>query len=546
MRRGTSYWPILFLAFFLSFAFQGPQKLKVRVSYVSGRSLFLDKGSRDGIQVGDTLLIRFPGGPPLKLRILSVSESSSRARVPEGVQGASAGVSGEIRIPRERLQRLKEKAKAPRRARSHPPWKRELQRARPGEPLLAPVIARKASERPSRWDGRFRFYGLRTWDRDGGRATGFGLFRPGLSLRGRNPFRNGGELRMDAEVQRREVYLEDEPDTQDDRGRVNRLYYEKEGAFFSYRAGRFVSSHHPEIGVVDGAEVRVPLSRSQTMGVLLGGMPEATDALTTGRDLGMALYWLREVEDFRLRLAFEKTWHKGVPDRDLFVVSAERSFEGGPSIFFHSLFDHYGDLDQVKSKGFEWTEAMLRLRQEIAEGQTLSASFLHLKLPELKRFEFPGLAADRLRNFRSDRLTLSSDHELGDGFEARTRLDFWEDQDRDGVSLEAGLRSQDFLFEDGDVDLLIYRRTSSFFTGPGFRVRARKRMGEFDGSLSYEWAAYETRGTVSGGATLVDQSVEISVDYQPPAPWFASLFLERRFGDGRDSWSLGMFFQLRF
>jgi hypothetical protein len=351
---------------------------------------------------------------------------------------------------------------------------------------------------------------------------------------------------MDAEIQRREVYLQDEPDTKDDRGRLNRFYYEKDGAFYSYRAGRFVSPDHPEIGVLDGAELRIPLSKQQRVGVLLGSLPEATDALTTGKDLGVALYWLREEEDQRLRLAYQKTWHKGVPDRDLFVVSGEKRWEGGPSLYVHSLFDHYGDLDRVKSKGFEWTEAMFRLRHEIQEGHTLSVSFLHIKLPELRRFEFPTLAGDRLRNFRSDRLTFSSDHELGKGFEARTRVDVWEDQDRDGISVEGGLRAQDFFFQNGELDLLIYRRESSFFTGPGFRLRARKRMGEFHGSLSYEWAAFETRGTVSGGATLVDQSIELSLDYQPPAPWFTSLFLERRFGDGRDSWSVGLFFQLRF
>ncbi len=537
----------LLLAPLVSWAPQGQARgflrIRARVSYVTGRSIFLDKGSKDGLQVGDYLLIRFPGSGPLKLRIQAVSESSSRVRLPEGIQGG-VGVSGEVRIPEERLQK-KKSAEGLRRARPHSAWKRKLEPARPGEPLLAPVRVRRASDRPVRWDGRFRLYGLRTFDNEGGRSTGFGLFRPGINLKGRNPFRNGGELHLDAEVQRREVYLQDEPDTKDDRGRVNRLYYSKEGALFSYRAGRFVSPDHPEIGILDGAELGIPLTRVQKMGVLLGGMPEVTDALTTGRDLGMAIYWLREEEDQRLRVAFQKTWHKGVPDRDLLVLSGEKRWES-TSFFVHSLVDHYGNLDQVKSKGFEWTEAMFRLRHKLQEGQVLSVSYLHLKLPELRRFAFPGLVADRLRNFRSDRLTLSSEHELGEGFEGRTRIDFWKDQDRDGISVEGGLRARDFFYENGDLDLLLYRRESTFFTGPGLRLRARKRWGEWDGSLSYEWAAFETRGTVAGGATLVDQSVEVSLDYQPPAPWYVSVFLERRFGDGRDSWSLGMFFQLRF
>ena len=527
---------------------QGPVRVRVRVSYITGRSAFLDKGASQGIQVGDQVLLRLPGLGLVKSRVQSVSESSCRILLPAQGLALAQGAQGEVLVPRDRVpskSRGRTTPPKPKRARSHPPWTRPIPRAGPGEPLLAPVMARKASERPTRWDGRLRLQALRTWDREGGRATGFGLFRSGVSLRGRNPLRNAGEFQFDGELQRRQVFLQDEPDTKDDRGRVDRLYYRKEGAFFAYQLGRFVSIQHPEIGVLDGAGMEVAVSKKGRVGVLLGSLPEATDALTTGRDLGAVLYWVREVEDSRLRVAFQKTWHKGVPDRDLLVLSAEKSWEG-LRLYAHSLFDHYGDLDRVKAKGLDWTEGMFRLSADVAEGHSVQASLTHFTLPETRRFEFPPLASDLLRDFRSDRLSLSSDHELGGGFEAGTRVDFWKDQSKSGVSVEASLRAQDVLFEDGDVDLLVYRRESSFFTGPGFRLRGRKSVGDLELSMSYEWTAFETQGTVAGGSTLIDQSFNLSLDYQPPASWYGSVFLERRFGDGRDSWSLGMFWQLRF
>jgi hypothetical protein len=326
---------------------------------------------------------------------------------------------------------------------------------------------------------------------------------------------------------------------------VNRLFYQKEGPVFSYQLGRFISIEHPEIGVLDGASLEVAVSRNGRAGILLGALADATDSLSTGNDLGLVFYWVRETEDSRLRAAFQKTWHKGVPDRDLLVLSAEKNWEG-LRLYAHSLFDHYGGLDRIKPQGIDWTQGMFRLSWDVFEGQLLHLSFFHVALPETRRFEFPALASDLLRDFRSDRLTLSSDHELGGGFEMGTRIDYWKDQNRSGVSVEGSLRAVDVFFADGDVDLLIYRRESSFFTGPGFRLRARKELGEFDASLSYEWAAFETVGTVAGGSTLVDQSLHFSLDYQPQASWYGSVFLDRRFGDGRDSWSLGLFWQLRF
>jgi len=541
-------WGLLHLVLLVRLPSQGPKRVHVRVSYVTGRSAFLDKGSKQGLRVGDQVLLRFPGNAPLKLRIRVVSESSSRVTLPSGLALPPQGAAGEVLVPQDRFQQKPKNKKGtqkPKRAHTHPPWTRLVPKAGPGESLLAPVMARRARERPTRWDGRWRVQALRTWDQAGGGTSGFGLFRTGLNLRGRNPLHNGGEFRMDAEVQRRQVYLQEEADPKDNRGRVNRLYYRKEGKVFSYQAGRFVSIQHPEIGVLDGGNLEVAVSRKGRVGLLLGSLADATDALSTGNDLGFALYWVRETEDSRLRAAFQKTWHKGVPDRDLFVVSGEKTWEG-LRLYAHSLFDHYGDLDRVKAKGFDWTEGMFRLSLDVAEGQSVQVSLTHLTLPETRRFEFPALASDLLRNFRSDRLSVSTDHDLGGGFEAGTRLDFWKDQDNSGVSVEASLRADEVLFSDGDVDLLVYRRESSFFTGPGFRLRARKDIGDVDLSFSYEWAAYETVGTVAGGSTLTDQSVNLSLDYQPEAPWYGSVFLERRFGDGRDSWSLGMFWQIRF
>ncbi len=546
-------WGFIQLVLLVRLPAQGPKRVPVRVNYLTGRSGFLDKGSKQGIQVGDQVLLRLPGIGLLKLRIKAVSESSSRILLPAQGLALAQGAQGEVLVPRDRFQKKSDEAKgdegkrhpAPKRARPHPPWTRLIPKAGPGEPLLAPVMARRATERQSRWDGRLRLQALRTFDQQGAGATGFGLFRSGLSLRGRNPMRNGGELQLDAEIQRRQVFLQDEPDTKDDRGRVNRLYYRKEGAFFAYQLGRFVSIQHPEIGILDGGSLEVSVSRKGRVGVLLGSLPEATDALTTGRDLGAVLYWVRESEHSRLRAAFQKTWHKGVPDRDLLVLSGERTWEG-VRLYAHSLFDHYGDLDRVKAKGWGWTEGMLRLSVDVTEDHSFQASLTHLTLPETRRFEFPALASDLLRDFRSDRVTLSSDHDLGAGFEAGTRVDLWKDQNKSGVSVEGSLRAQDVLFPDGDVDLMVYRRESSFFTGPGFRLRGRKSLGDWEASLSYEWAAFETQGTLAGGSTLIDQTINLSLDYQPPASWFGSFYLERRFGDGRNSWSLGMFWQLRF
>ncbi|MFQ5507028.1 MAG: hypothetical protein ACE5F1_19835, partial [Planctomycetota bacterium] len=249
---------------------------------------------------------------------------------------------------------------------------------------------------------------------------------------------------------------------------------------------------------------------------------------------------------YHLGLAYQRSWHKGNEDRNLALLSADYSGIEGLFLSARAWIDYYGTGDRIKSRGIELTELQLNGLYTFATASGLSLYLSHLRLPELRRSEFTPVSAALIRDFRVFRLGLSSWHEIDEHWRVDGRFDYWDDQADDGIGGEVRGAARNLLYDAGEVSLSVFETGGRFTSGPGYRVAANRAFPFGFVSLSWEHTEVRVRQLFQGDTTLAQQALLSTVDLSVGQRTHLSVMTDYRYGEGQNSFGLGLFLQTYF
>jgi hypothetical protein len=531
------------------------ERLPVRIVQVAGRSVYFDKGRRDGVVPDLRIRLAPAGGVPFEVRVVVAASSGARAEIPAHLPLPPVGTRGEAILDagsRARLDRAADGKAESRSVPEHPPWSTDDAGFTRDAPLLVRARGQTRSERPTRWRGREFLHYQFLEDRGGDRRNSYQFGRLGTELEAENPFGRGGALYLEADLDRRGTDLWRGEDASDTRLRLDKLSYawgiERERSHRG-EVGRFISHSVPELGLLDGVETSLRLAGGYRVGGGLGTAPEPLPTRDTGDDLGVHVF--AEIEPaadaaFAGLIAFQKTWHHGRDDRD--QVFGRLEWTPGDAWRLWSSFrvDIYDSSDRIKGSGAQLTEfwAQAQWLPRFDRGIALSAS--RYRWAELRRDEVLGVPVALVRDSYVDRLDLSAWFPVAERVRVRLRGDRWQDQDRDGANGEVSVDLREFLDPSGFLFLSAHYSDAAYSSGPTLRGRYSRTLGGSFVSLSYESSLLRSRG-FGGVRQHADRHVvRGEYDFGPGDRWDASLGVERTFGDLEDSFGLTLFLQYRF
>ncbi len=530
------------------------KRLEVQVTAASGGSIYLDKGRKDGVAIGDLVLVHASAAGTFEALVRSVSKSSCRVELPPGAPAVAPSDPAEVLVPLSRLQEMEAEGEDEEPAKAvpdHPEWTASPEEWDGETPLLAAAWDRTPDEKPTRLRGRVFFTGQNTWDDEFGENE-FTSARLGTEVFIENPWKDGGEIHFDGELMLRRADLEFGTDSRTTRGRLDRLSYSwggdrQEESF--YEVGRFLQNEFPELGVLDGGEYVRRLDSGARVGASFGYMPEQYPRMETGDDLQVAVFYRTDSddpEDMVLGIAYQSTWHKGDADRNLVIGTLDWNPTEQLSLYGSAWVDYYGSGDDIKDDGVELTQFRLNGVYRIDQDSGVGAHVSHTRWPELLRNQLQSATAEQILDNETSRIGVSGWHRLAEDVRLDGRLDHWEDEDDSGGSGDIRLALRDMLYEKGEVAVAVFTTRGSFTEGNGLRLSANRSFGHGTFcTVSWENAQYE-QDTAGADEDLDQQTVRASLDMLLGATRNLSLYAERRTGDSQDSKNLGVFFQQRF
>lgn len=473
--------------------------LRVLAVLASGE-VQIDRGARDGVEVGSAVRLLPKDGAPRHGVVTSVEERTAQVELDAGSTAVAPGVRGEVEValpeaaPAEGAtadsapeqtsdgpgDQLAEEGAPPERPR--PAWERTDDGWTASEPLLARVHAERPEERTRVIGGRLYFAGGFATTLDGER--GHGASRGGFDALVTNPFGRGGQLDLDAEIDVRSDFVP--ADDGSDRGaarlRFDALSYSWGGDRYSpegYTVGRFLMRTTPELGRVDGIEWTQRLDGGDRFGANAGYLVEDDFDASTGHDLGFTAFY-RWVPDERELVAvtgaFEKTFHNGDRDRDLFFVRATALPGGGLGPWqLHAAvwYDLYDDSDTLEEGGAEISRSIVQAWHDwesAVRGRRdhIGLSLVHEGFAETKALELDPLFAAGLAAERVDRFAVDGDLWIDPERRLFYTAGLWDDADEAGFDVESGVALEGGRFG---------TRSSWLDAGEHFDVRSFASVG---------------------------------------------------------------------
>ena len=521
--------------------------ITLRVTEVRGDVAIVDRGARDGLREGDRVLLAPPGGGALEGEVVNVEERSAEVRSLAGDWNPEPGMRGEAWVPAERLK--PRPALAPGVAAGQLPWETQDQDWKAGMPLLTEVRTLKPEERESTFTGRASVFGDGVWATEDGRSSGF--YRLGTDLRWENPFGRGGGMRFDGEFNTRYANLPDQQGESEDRLRIDRVSYYRGGTRFRtqrWEVGRFLQNGMAEFGVLDGGEWSWRGKTDNRWGVSGGYMPEPNLTMRSGVDTQLAAFYeWNEGPQQRLSASagFQKTWHNGTPDRDLFVTRFRFLPVGGWRFHATASVDYYSETDPNKNKGLELTQLVANAGHRWAGGTSLDFTLSHYNLPELLRNEYKPVEPAELTNAANSRLLASARYPMGGERTLHGVVGGWVDQTDSGVLSEAGLEQRDLFTVSSRADLTLYLTQGKFSTVAGMRAiyGAPLPGGLWGGRWNalYDFGNNRMLGFSATNDDLLQHRLRGSLDFDLRGGWTVSAYLQGLAWDDSGAVSAGFY-----
>ena len=544
----------------------------------SDRLVTVDRGATDGLVEGDFVRFFPRGGGTYRAVVVRVDARSAVVEIAHPTWTPEPGTKGGIRVPRARIEAMLEARRtqpvAPpppadaARAQAEPPpadeptdaagdasaepsWQNPDSQWSQGMPLLAEVGAVRPEDRATSFGGRVVLISDLVWASQDSRTDAF--VRAGTDLHWDNPFGHGGELHFDGEVNYRMTDVEDQVDVSKTRLRVDRMSYSVGGTRFRrerWEGGRFLQDGVPELGVLDGLEYSTRLSNGDRAGGSVGFMPEPDEDYATGSDFQVA-GWYRWVADETEQLtatgAYQKSFHNGDADRDLFVGKLAWLPDHGWSVQGTVWVDLYTSGDDAKDGFLELTQAWIGATRTSANGSGHAVTLTHVSFPEIDRWEFVSPLEEALADDRRDRLAYSTWHPVGRDTVLGAELGVWNDEDETGGDVELELDVQDVLDERDSLGLLVFGADGAFSAIVGGRVSYRHPAGERSTwDVTYELANNDQYGFQDDNDDLLMHWLHAGFDLYTGTGWDVSVTVDTRIWDEEFGWSAGIYLARSF
>ena len=529
---------------------QEEQKVDARVLFLNGPLVQLDHGQESGVEPGDVVRLRPLGAAEVRGTVQTVQERTCLVQIPVGTPGVEIGTAAEITVriqpslggdPADHLQ------DPDRRLPTTPPsWERQVEQFDREQPLLL-ELPTLPEERESHWSGNT--YLLLDTIRERSAPTSTSTFaRAGGSLFGENAFGWGGSLRLDLDFDVRAFRSGPGTTDRETEIRLERFAYGKGGDRehpLRWQVGRFLPSEFPEFGVLDGLEAVYRIHAGSHVGASLGFLPEPGQDYRTGEDFQLAASYratLGDQNQIRWAVGLQKSWHEGVPDRDLAILKGSYRPSNAFSWTNSVWVDVYSSSDTAKDSGPEVSLLTTYLNWNRQDSGS-SLGFRHWRLPQLLRFQGGTLTGDDLIQARTSRVDGSSWIRFGRIVRLSGRADAWKSEDQDGVGGDVRVDLDTLFGPTSRSWISLYHAEGSDNKAGGLRLGQGWSFGPGTARLTWDGARFRPR---DDEGTLTQHDVRISWDYWSPAAWNLSVDVGRRFGDDQDSTSMGMYLQKTF
>lgn len=508
-----------------------------------GARVMVDRGAQDGLLEGDVVVFQPRTGRPVTGHVLRLEERAALVLLAETID-LPPGTRGDARVPLARLGPLPppeavadEPQELPAQpvepiepAPDHPAWENGDEEWSPDLPLLARVRVLRPEDRESRVTGFTYLSADQILTTESDRSDGF--YRFGTDLLYENPFGRGGELSFDAELNYRYTDVPDQGDEDEVHLRLDRLSYAWGGTRWSsqrWEAGRFLHHVMPELGVVDGAEWSQRFDDGDRVGASVGYLPEPNQDYETGKDFQLSVFyeWVADrSETLTAAGAYQKSWHNGAADRDLFVGRVQYLPAEGWHVNATTWIDVYTSGDDAKGSGVELTQAVASVGKRWESGDGLNLTYNRILFPEIDRFEFTPVGANQLADDHNDRLALSGWTWIGEEERLHGVIAGWTDEDDSGGDGEMGLEVFD-LFADGvSADVTVFGTLGRFESAVGARLTFTRAVDLGSWDLMYEIANHDQQGFDDTNDDILQHRLRGSCDLNSLSGWGLSLYAE--------------------
>lgn len=524
----------------------------------------VDRGTRDGVAVGDIVVLSPRSGGALEGIVRETQEDRATVELPIGAPRVPNGTRGVARLPRGRARGgaverpgattnpapgtesteppsdvAAGTSPTPQAQNGHGAWPDLDLGWTPEQPLLASIGAVRPEDRGRRLSGRAWSSFDSIFAVDGERSDTF--FRVGTEVIVENPFGAGGELVFDGEATSRSTHFTsdaNEGDEGEGNLRLDRLYYEFGGTRFDrdrWTFGRFLSRDLPEVGVQDGVEWSRRFEGGHSVGVSAALLPEPDADLDGSSDFGFS-GWYRWVADEReetmLTAAFHKSFHSGDADRDLVVLKAHHLPRDGWTYLATAWVDLH--TDDTIDEGLALTEMHASAGRRFDGAHDLRVTYDHREYPELLREDYPAVGVESIADGVLDRLGLASSATLGGDRRFSARIGAWSDEDDGGGDLELGYEMRGVLVPGSRLRLAAFMAQGKFSALRGARIGLGRSEGSFDWELMYEFQQDSFEGFDDVNDDAVQHRVRATTERTTRSGWVMGLYTELQLQDIED------------
>ena len=511
-----------------------------------GKGVVIDRGSTDGIVVGDRVRFFPRGGGSFAGSVIDVRERTAIIELDDDKVAADPGTRGEIRVPKRRLAPAEDTNETEEAPPEHPPWKNTDKGYTAEKPLLTTVRPVRPKDREQRLTGRVY---LLAEINDAGDDYLNSFLRAGTDLEYENPFRRGGWLRFNAEA----AYLTsfDDFDLEWDL-LVRRLSYGWGGTRFSrerWEVGRFLQYGVPEFGVLDGAEWTMRMENGHRFGFSAGFMPSFDADFESFDDFQIAGFyeWTSDLnEKLVVRAGFQKTWHDWSADRDLLLASLRWSPKKDWDLDATVWVDFYGSGDDFKNSSVEVSYALVSLRHRWSAGHGFNLTYKHQTWPDIDRYEFPPVDPGQVADDALDRLGLDMWGVLSPIVRVHGHASVYNDEDDTGGAADIGLELNNLLVHRSRFDVVVFATRAQFENLYGLRATWTKFFDKGSFDIMWDFSQRQLRGFDDDFDDLVQQRVRVGGTFYVTTTWDISYYAEGRLWDDEFSWVIGFNLQKRF
>jgi hypothetical protein len=527
--------------------------LKVSITSISGKSLFLDKGRTAGI-VPDLHVRFFPSGStPVEGVVVDVSATSARVELLGGSM-PPVGTAGELEVP-DAVPPTTRPAPStrPTTIPAHAPWERKDGQRTSDMPLLAPAFYTRPSERPATIHGRV-FTNLQlSVDQGGDRDNAYMLSQTGTAFTITNPFGQGGELAFNGEYDYRNADVGSNGNDESD-PIINLLSYTiGTEAYSPYRLqlGRFTSYYLPEIGLVDGVEATLRTEGGLSIGGGGGGYPFPLPGQSVGdEDLGFHAfidYTVQGPSHFNGTLGYQQTWHDGEAGGNVVVGHTSAWLTPKLWVYGSAIVDIYTSDDPAHSSGAELTNAWAQTRYTPDSRKGASLSYSHNTWADV-RMQTSDPPADPLSlitDGQVERFEAAVWRDIVKNLRPTLRGNYFTDDLADGYGGELSLDWTNIASHPLALHGAVFYAEGDFTEEWGMRAQATLYKGASDFFLGYEFVEYSSPDTLTDSGHYISQTARGGVGWQI-GDWYLNVTADYLFGDSQSGYSLGSYLEYRF